>query len=48
MPRDSRVYLEDILASVAKIRSYVGAMDAAARLPDFERRVQTLLEGVGG
>ena len=26
MPRDSRVYLEDILGSAAKIRSYVGTM----------------------
>jgi len=28
MPRDSRVYLEDILVASARIRSYVGAMSA--------------------
>ena len=26
MPRDSKGYLEDILASAAKVRSYVGSM----------------------
>ena len=34
MPRDSRVYLEDILASAAKIRTYVGAMGAKEFLRD--------------
>ena len=34
MPRDSRVYLEDILASAAKIRSYVGTMGAEEFLRD--------------
>ncbi len=28
MPRDSKVYLEDILAAAARIRSYVGTMGA--------------------
>ncbi len=34
MPRDSRVYLEDIVAAAAKIRSYVGTMGAAEFLQD--------------
>jgi uncharacterized protein with HEPN domain len=29
MPRDYRVYLEDILAAIAKVRSYVGTMEPA-------------------
>jgi uncharacterized protein with HEPN domain len=34
MPRDSRVYLDDILSSAAKIRSYVGSMDAGQFVQD--------------
>ena len=34
MPRDSRIYLEDILAAAAKIRSYVGTMGADEFLRD--------------
>jgi uncharacterized protein with HEPN domain len=36
MPRDFRVYLEDILASAAKIRTYVGAMSAKEFLRDAQ------------
>jgi uncharacterized protein with HEPN domain len=38
MPRDSRVYLEDILASVAKIRSYVAGMEE----PHFAQDAKTV------
>ena len=34
MPRDSRVYLEEILGAAAKIRSYVGTMGADEFLQD--------------
>jgi len=34
VPRDSRIYLEDILAAAAKIRSYVGTMGADEFLRD--------------
>ena len=34
MPRDSRVYLEDILTSAAKIRAYVGGMSRDAFAQD--------------
>ena len=38
MPRDSRIYLEDILAASARIRSYVGVM----ALDDFRRDGKTV------
>jgi uncharacterized protein with HEPN domain len=34
VPRDSRIYLEDILAAATKIRSYVGTMGADEFLRD--------------
>ena len=34
MPRDCRVYLEDILASIKKARSYTGGLSRAAFLQD--------------
>ena len=38
MPRDSRVYLQDILAASARIHSYVGAMG----LDEFRRDGKTV------
>ncbi len=53
MPRDSRVYLDDILAASARIHSYSVDLDiiwdiVANKLPAFEDRVRLLLEGSGG
>jgi uncharacterized protein with HEPN domain len=38
MPRDARVYLEDILTAIARIKEYTRAMD----YPAFLRDVRTI------
>jgi uncharacterized protein with HEPN domain len=45
MPRDCRVYLEDILAAIKKVRSYTGGLSKAAFLQD-DKTFDAIVRGI--